>query len=111
MKDKSLNKREKEVKTIPVMIKMYCNHHHKTKKGELCEECKKLNDYSLYRLNKCPFKYNKKFCNFCKVHCYQAEMREKIKEVMKFSGPRMIFTHPLFAISHLFQKIRSKSKS
>lgn len=91
------------------MIKMYCRGKHGCR-GEVCAECKKLTGYALFRLKKCPFKKNKQFCSFCKVHCYKPDMREKIKEVMKYSGPRMILSHPLFAFKHVFQMIAYKRK-
>ncbi|MGN0814003.1 MAG: nitrous oxide-stimulated promoter family protein [Candidatus Coproplasma sp.] len=99
---------EKEKKLIPAMIKKYCHGKHKTKGKEVCAECKELTDYALFRLDKCPFKENKKFCSFCKIHCYKPDMREKIKAVMKYSGPRLIFTHPIFAISHVVQTVKYK---
>lgn len=99
-------KKEKEL--IPEMIKKYCKGNHGSRKGELCEDCQALTEYALFRLEKCPFKENKQFCSFCTVHCYKADMREKIKEVMRYSGPRMIFTHPVFAVSHLVQMIKYK---
>ena len=105
---KELKAWEKEKKLIPVMIRMYCHGKHGTKGEELCEECKALTEYALFRLEKCPFKVNKQFCSFCKIHCYKPDMREKIKDVMKRSGPRMIFTHPVFA--HVFQMISYKRK-
>lgn len=37
-------------------------------------------------------------------------MREKIKAVMKYSGPRMLFTHPVFAMLHVVQMIRYKKQ-
>lgn len=37
-------------------------------------------------------------------------MRAKIKDVMKYAGPRMIFTHPVFALGHVFQMISHKRK-
>ena len=98
---------EKEKKLIPVMIKKYCRGVHKTKDG-LCAECEELTLYALFRLDKCPFKVDKKFCSFCKIHCYKPEQREKIKAVMKYAGPRMIFSHPVFAISHVVQMIKYK---
>lgn len=108
---------EKEKKLIPVMIKKYCNGKHKEKRkaqgikhGEVCHECKELTEYALFRLDKCPFKVNKKFCSFCKIHCYKPEMREKIKAVMKYSGPRMLPSHPIFAISHVVQMIKYKKE-
>ena len=105
---KELRAWEKEKKLIPVMIAKYCRARHKTKRGEVCEECRALTEYALFRLEKCPFKVNKQFCSFCKIHCYKPEMRAKIKDVMKWSGPRMLFTHPVFAISHVVQMIRHK---
>lgn len=58
---KELKAWEKEKKLIPVMIKKYCHGKHGTKGEELCEECKALTEYALFRLEKCPFKVNKKF--------------------------------------------------
>jgi hypothetical protein len=117
IKDKRFKKWEKEKKLIPVMIKIYCRGTHKLrrkeqhiKRGEVCDECKALTEYALFRLGKCPFKVNKQFCSFCKIHCYKPEYREEIKKVMKYSGPRMIFTHPIFAISHVVQMIKFKRK-
>ena len=101
---------ENEKKLIPVMIRKYCHGKHKAKGEELCEECRQLTEYALFRLEKCPFRVNKKFCSFCKIHCYKPDMRERIKDVMKWAGPRMIFTHPVFAMKHVFQMISYKRK-
>jgi hypothetical protein len=35
-------------------------------------------------------------------------MRELIKKVMKYSGPKMIFHHPILAIKHLIESKREK---
>lgn len=92
------------------MIEKYCRGKHGTKRGNLCGDCRALTEYALFRLGKCPFKKNKKFCSFCKIHCYKPDMREKIKAVMKYSGPRMLFSHPVFAVSHVVQMIQYKKK-
>ena len=107
---KELKAWEREKELIPAMIRSYCRGRHGTKGEELCEECRQLCEYALFRLEKCPFKVNKKFCSFCKVHCYKPEMREKIKNVMKYAGRRMIFTHPVFTFKHVFQMIKYKKK-
>lgn len=109
--EKELKAWKKEKRLIPVMIAKYCRGNHGTKGKELCEQCRLLNEYALYRLEKCPFKVDKKFCSFCKIHCYRPDMRLQMKSVMKYSGPRMIFTHPLFAFSHVAQTIRYKKQS
>jgi hypothetical protein len=115
--EKGLKKWEKEKRLIPVMIKKYCRGTHKLKRkahsiphGGVCEECKALTEYALFRLEKCPFKVNKQFCSFCKIHCYKPEYREEIKKVMKYSGPRMLFSHPIFALSHVAQMIKFKKQ-
>ena len=82
------------------MIQIYCKKKHGTK--ELCPECTELLQYASERSQKCPFMETKTFCSNCMVHCYKPVMREKIREVMRFSGPRMIFHHPFMAVHHVF---------
>lgn len=102
-------RREKEKQVVSLMIKLYCNKKHHTK-TELCGECRKLAEYAALRSDKCPFMETKTFCSNCKVHCYKPDMREKIREVMRFSGPRMIFHHPVMAVSHLIESLKEKKR-
>ena len=82
------------------MFAIYCRAHHETS-GPLCDVCREELDYGLSRLVRCPFHPNKPTCADCKVHCYQPAMREKIKQVMRFAGPRIIWRHPLLAVFHM----------
>ena len=107
---KEYRKWEQQKRLIPVMIRMYCHGTHHTRGKAVCEDCRALTDYALYRLEKCPFKKDKSFCSCCRVHCYRPDMRAKIKAVMKYSGPRMLFSHPFFAISHVVQVIKFKKQ-
>ena len=100
-------KREREKKLVAEMIQLYCRKNHYTKDG-LCPECAQLAEYAKQRSQHCPFMETKTFCATCKVHCYKPEMREKIRTVMRFSGPRMIFHHPVMAIKHLIDSKFSK---
>lgn len=110
MKKQDINKkREKEKRMVTQMIELYCKKKHHTKNG-MCKECSELADYANMRSDKCPFMETKTFCSNCKVHCYKPEMREKIKVVMRFSGPRMIFHHPYAAISHVIAQKAEKRK-
>lgn len=102
-------KREKEKRVVSEMIKLYCRKNHKTK-GGLCAECNALNEYAKMRSDKCPFMETKTFCSNCKVHCYKPQMREQIRQVMRFSGPRMIFYHPVMATNHVIQSRKEKNK-
>src|SRR4030042_1852345 len=89
----------REMKTVAVMMSLYCKAHHR--KGGLCADCAGLRDYALKRLDKCPFGEGKTTCAKCPVHCYRPDMREKIRTVMRYSGPRMIYRHPLMAVRHI----------
>ncbi len=102
-------KREREKKTVALMIRLYCRKKHGTK-GALCTDCKALSEYAAQRSDKCPFMESKTFCSNCKVHCYKPDMREKIREVMRFSGPRMILYHPVMAVRHVTQSKKEKRR-
>jgi hypothetical protein len=97
----------RESKTIEKMLVMFCRKQHGTT-GAFCCECDELLQYALNRLEKCPFKEGKTTCAKCPVHCYKPDMRERIREVMRFSGPRMIYRHPLMALLHVIDGVRKK---
>lgn len=99
-----MDKREKEMRTVYEMIHLYCRKIHREK--ELCPECLALYEYARMRIEKCPFMETKTFCSQCKVHCYKKDKREKIRKVMRFSGPRMLVYHPVMAICHLYYQIK-----
>lgn len=98
-------------KTIVLMIDLYCrDHRHKAVKndGSCCTGCQKIKEYSIIKLDNCPFGGSKPVCSKCSVHCYKPDMRKKIREIMRYAGPRMLFEHPTIAIKHFYQKLRSK---
>ncbi len=103
------SKREQEKKIVSEMIALYCRKKHGMKSG-LCPECAALDAYAKMRSDKCPFMETKTFCSNCKVHCYKTDMREKIREVMRFSGPRMLMVHPVMAIRHVIESKREKKR-
>lgn len=96
----------REGKTVQVMISLYCRHHHYSRK--LCTECAQLMNYALERLKDGPFQEGKTTCAKCPVHCYQPLMREKIRAVMRYAGPRMTLRHPILTLFHFIDKIRKK---
>ena len=103
------SKRQREKETVSKMIAIYCRKQHRTKRG-LCTECAALEAYARMRSDKCPFMETKTFCSNCKVHCYKPDMREKIRAVMRFSGPRMLFVHPVMAIRHVIESKKEKRR-
>ena len=93
---------EWEKRTVRHMIELWCRGKHGG--NTLCDECQTLLDYSLARLEHCRFGEKKTKCHKCAVHCYKPEMRARIREVMRYSGPRMILYHPLEALRYLISR-------
>lgn len=97
---------KREERTISEMIALFCRHHHAGRPRaasdeRLCRECAGLLDYARLRLEKCRYGAGKPTCADCATHCYKPAMREHVREVMRYSGPRMITRHPVLAVSHL----------
>ena len=107
--DSTRSKREREKQIVSEMIRLYCRKRHGTRTG-LCPECAELDAYARTRSDRCPFMETKTFCSNCQVHCYKPEMREKIREVMRFSGPRMLFHHPVMAVRHVIESKREQKR-
>ena len=106
-------KRQKEQHVVEEMIRLYCRKQHAEDdrtSGQMCPACQSLADYAKLRSEKCPFMEHKTFCANCRVHCYKPEMREQIRQVMRFSGSRMLLYHPGLAVWHLVCSIREKRK-
>lgn len=101
---------EREKKTVEIMIGIFCRGHHHTHAGSLCSECSELLAYAHARLERCPHGDRKPTCRMCPVHCYRKDMRVKIAEIMRYSGPRMLFHHPIAAFRHLFSEMDSKNR-
>jgi hypothetical protein len=99
------DKREHEIQIVSQMIDLYYKKHGTSQEG------KELKDYAALRVNKCPFIETKTFCSQCKVHCYTPVMREKIRCVMRYAGPRMLFYHPILTIKHGYYSLCDKIKA
>ena len=111
--DKVEKKRQKEQYVVEEMIRLYCRKKHpkeERQEGQMCPDCQELLNYARLRSEKCPFMKEKTFCANCKVHCYKPQMREQIRKVMRFSGPRMIFYHPNIAIKHIIESSKEKKE-
>jgi hypothetical protein len=89
----------RERHTIRVMSEIYCKGRHGTAR-ELCAECRELFDYAMQRIDKCPFQDDKPTCAKCPIHCYKPAMRERVRRMMRYSGPRMLIYHPALALLH-----------
>ncbi|MHA2293784.1 MAG: nitrous oxide-stimulated promoter family protein [Candidatus Hodarchaeales archaeon] len=103
-----MNRLVRERKTIELMIEIYCSDKHATKRG-LCEDCNILLQYANQKLDKCLYGETKTTCAKCPIHCYKPKMRQTVREVMRYSGPKMAYKHPILAFRHLLDG-RNKAK-
>ena len=131
-------KREREQEIVSQMIALYCKGNHSAyrsvslreqgdemqqvpegaairerdsgERRDLCPECAELEAYAHARSERCPFMEEKTFCSNCTVHCYRPEMRKRIRTVMRYAGPRMLFHHPVMAIRHMIESQRERRR-
>lgn len=100
MKDNKTPKQRREKKTLKKMIGIYCEANHQPEET-LCPQCQELLNYAYDRIARCPLGMQKTTCAGCPVHCFKPGYRDKIKEVMRYAGPKMIFKHPVLALFHI----------
>ncbi len=89
----------RELATLAAMFRIHCHDLHAEDDG-LCEGCAALLAYATRRLDRCVFGDAKPTCAKCTVHCYSAAMREQVRAIMRYAGPRMLWRHPVLALRH-----------
>jgi len=92
-----------EKKTIAAMVRLYCRDHHDSREA-LCPSCAALQRYAHERLDRCPFGDDKPTCRECPIHCYRPAEKAAMQEVMRATGPRMLWRHPWLALVHLWKE-------
>ena len=96
-----LSRLSRELKTIRAMVKIYCRKHHLFQVTGVCKDCSLFLKYAEQRLSHCPFGEQKPTCGKCTIHCYKNVMQDKAKIIMRYSGPRILWHHPIMAFFHL----------
>jgi hypothetical protein len=103
----------RELRTVRVMIELYCSDNHGGG-NEPCEECRTLWDYARQRVERCPFRADKPTCLNCEGHCFEPTMRDRVRMVMRYASPRMLWRHPVLALLHTLdgrRKRRARARS
>jgi hypothetical protein len=107
-KEQPLRGREsKDLKVLTLFTEAFCRAHHResprevfspgssglnvigARRPRLCAECREFLAYAISRRLKCPLD-PKPACKHCHVHCYRPGHREKVREIMRFSGQHLI---------------------
>ncbi|OGO17565.1 MAG: hypothetical protein A2Z15_08460 [Chloroflexi bacterium RBG_16_50_11] len=113
-------KKQKDLKVLSNFISIFCREKHQrqtkdffpSKDGffyggiaggglRLCADCAKLLNHSAVKLIMCPYD-PKPMCKKCQTHCYAPGYRERIREVMKFSGFYLVKHGRLDLMFHYF---------
>jgi len=111
-------KEKKDLKVLALFTATYCRARHAGSKEPLaadapdlqglgleglplCSECREFLDYAFVRRRKCPLD-PKPACKHCHLHCYRPGHREKVREIMRFSGRHLILRGRLDLLWHYF---------
>ena len=111
----------REWRTVEAMLLDFCAHRHQAggpgpflprafvpyRCAPLCPSCEELRVYARKRLDRCVYQEEKPTCSNCPVHCYGREMKARMQEVMRISGPRLTVLHPWLALMHLVDGFRT----
>lgn len=66
----------------------------------LCPACRRLLAHALVMRTRCPYD-PKPMCKHCPTHCYAPNYRAQIREVMRYSGRRLLMTGRVHYLVHL----------
>jgi hypothetical protein len=107
-----------DLKTLALFIQIYCRYKHKDAEKAvaalkthnvsliagrdllLCPECQQLLAHAFTKRSHCPM-HPKPACKHCPSHCYHPSYRAQIREVMKYSGRKLLLSGRLDYLFHL----------
>ena len=97
-------KKSRDIRILANFVSIFCRQNHQDQaKGNfnvkdiklrqslgnkaflLCPDCQKLLHHGIAKLLMCPYD-PKPMCKKCQTHCYAPGYRERVREVMRFSG-------------------------
>lgn len=105
---------KKDIQLIGKFVEVYCSGKHpemekssfmlpeNTGRRRICAECARFMSYAVERRLKCPLEAEKPSCKKCRIHCYAGEQRAKVKEIMAYSGRRLMMRGRVDYLWHYF---------
>ena len=103
---------KKDIRLIGKFVEVYCAGRHGSQDRlpfalpadlgtrQLCPECARFMAYAVARRIKCPLEAEKPSCKHCRIHCYAREQRGKVREIMAYSGRKLIMRGRLDYLWH-----------
>lgn len=105
---------KKDLRLIGKFVEVYCAGRHGTVERSplmlpaglgqrnLCRECALFMEYAITKRMKCPLEAEKPGCKHCRIHCYNEQQRKKVREIMSYSGRKLMLQGRLDYIWHYF---------
>ncbi len=116
--DRLDSKKNRDIRVLADFISIFCREKHRAEAKDiflikddrlrqslgdenlvLCQDCDKLLSHGIAKLLLCPYD-PKPMCKKCETHCYAPGYRERVREVMKFSGLYLIKHGRLDLMAH-----------
>lgn len=112
-------KLRRDLKTLAKFVEIYCRNQHEGARKtrlhlktdgletlsvgavDLCPTCSKLLAHALMKRARCSLD-PKPMCKRCPTPCYQPQYRASIRDVMKYSGRKLVLSGRLDYLRHLF---------
>lgn len=112
------HKERKDLRVLAQFTSVYCKVHHvaektpslsdspafaalKVDKYPVCDSCREFLSYAIERRLRCPLD-PRPVCKHCHVHCYKPDYRERVREIMRFSGKYLMLRGRLDLLWHYF---------
>ena len=113
------SQKSKDIRVLADFISVFCREKHRDETKNtfpikearlhrrlnhnllLCQNCNKLLNHGIAKLLLCPYD-PKPMCKKCQTHCYAPGYRERIREVMRFSGLYLVKHGRLDLMVHYF---------
>lgn len=105
---------KKDVRLIGKFVEVYCVGKHGAvdrlpfplpeNLGEMkiCSGCAEFMQYAITKRLKCPLEVEKPSCKHCRIHCYGKEERDMVREIMAYSGRKLLLRGRLDYVWHYF---------
>lgn len=108
----------KDIRILARFIQVYCHATHDRKSSgavelaaelqpragrrtTICPECAELLEHGIKKRSLCPLT-PKPSCKKCHIHCYSPTYRQKIREIMAFSGRKLLLRGRIDYLWHYF---------
>ena len=107
-----------DLRTLALFVELYCRHNHPDHPKQslnlkthnvtqiagrpipLCQDCAKLLAHAFVKRSHCPLN-PKPACKHCPSHCYHPAYRDSIRQVMRYSGMKLLLSGRLDYLFHL----------